>query len=390
LTGNWHIEPKQAECLLHLTQNTSPGLYVHVPFCKSKCPYCGFYSNTEISLIPLWLNAFEQELACYKSQFDPFDTVYLGGGTPSILGPDSLARILHAISETSALNPETEFTLEANPADLDDEKTRSLAQLGFNRINLGVQSFDDSVLRFLGRRHSKGEAEKAIEILKCAGFENVGIDLIYGFQDQTISQWLKTLQRALEFQPRHLSCYQLSFEQNTPFGERVSLGLLRKITEKKACQFFLTTSRFLEDHGYIHYEVSNFVREEENASRHNQKYWQHVPYLGLGPSAHSFRHKSRWWNVRSVEGYIKLLHGNHLPVEAIEQLTDEQLQLERLALGLRTKAGIKLEEIPQDPLTDTRLSLLQDEGYLRTFSDRVIPTCKGMLVADSIPLLLLD
>jgi oxygen-independent coproporphyrinogen-3 oxidase len=218
------------------------------------------------------------------------------------------------------------------------------------------------------------------------GFENVGIDLIYGLPGQTRNEWRATMERALTLGPSHLSCYQLTAEGEAPLRTMVAGGTLRLPGDRKARDLFLLTSHFLESHGFIHYEVSNFAVSRRKVCRHNEKYWQHTPYLGLGPSAHSFDGSRRWWNVRSVDRYCQLLDARLSSVEETESLSAEQLDLERLYLGLRTSAGIKQEDLPDNarPILDR----LKKAGLLRLEKDRVLPTVYGFLVADSLPVLL--
>jgi oxygen-independent coproporphyrinogen-3 oxidase len=284
--------------------------------------------------------------------------------------------------------PDTEKTIEANPGDLTREKITALKTLGFNRVSLGVQAFDDHTLSFLGRTHTALEAEKALLTLRSSGFDNIGVDLIYGYEGQTIETWKHTLEKALSFRPEHLSCYQLTVEEKTVFDRWKHQGIIKPLKEKEEAAFFVMTSTFLQDHGYIHYEVSNFAREENCASRHNRKYWRHIPYLGLGPSAHSFQDRTRWWNVRSIRAYCEALESGRAPVEGHERLTDEQLVLETVSLGSRTMEGFDLNEFTQTSLTAKNLSTLQDAGFIRVKDGHVHPTLKGFLVADQLPLFL--
>ncbi|MBW1816164.1 MAG: radical SAM family heme chaperone HemW, partial [Deltaproteobacteria bacterium] len=318
------------------------GLYIHVPFCRSKCPYCGFYSIASRSLIPDWLDALKEEAVRRTGRFCKFDTVYLGGGTPSILDSHALHSLMDRVRSCFSLAAGSEISIEANPRDVTTEKALELKSLGFNRITLGVQSFDDRVLSFLGRRHTADAAKAALTVLRDAGFENVGIDLIYGIAGQSLDGWHATLDQALAFSPEHLSCYELTIEEGTVFRQREKKGEMSPVDEKAARALFMTTSRFLEAKGYVHYEISNFARDERYRSRHNMKYWRHVPYLGLGPSAHSFDGGARWWNVRSVRQYGRMLAAGQLPVGGMETLTREQVDLERISLGLRMKEGFDL------------------------------------------------
>ncbi len=369
------------------------GLYIHIPFCLSKCHYCDFYSSTSLSALPLFLDALFQEMAMYRNHFNCFDTVYIGGGTPSLLVPQQLESILVGIRENFDLIGNTEITIETNPADLNPSSLESIRETGINRVNIGIQSFEQEVLRFLGRRHSVQQAILAIEASKTAGFHNIGLDLIYGIPGQTIDSWLDTLKQAVAFSPEHLSCYQLTLDVNTPLGKRCQAGEFSIPGEELQYEFFMKTSQFLEEAGYIHYEVSNFARGSEYTSRHNQKYWDHSPYLGLGPAAHSFQDNRRWWNHRSLEQYITAVNGGDLPIEETENLTMEQLRLEALYLGLRTKRGVNFEDFKNryqyDLFTEKKkmLDQLREEGFIHIQDGRLCPTPTGLAIADSLSLI---
>jgi oxygen-independent coproporphyrinogen-3 oxidase len=371
----------------------TPGLYIHIPFCLSKCPYCDFYSVSSISMLPAFLEVLFKEMELYRGMIGPCDTVYIGGGTPSILNPRQLEAILKRVRENFQLLPNPEITLETNPADLDQASLASIRALGINRLTIGCQSFDQAILAFLGRRHSANQAVNAIEAARAAGFTNIGLDLIYGIPGQGIDAWMDTLRRALSFAPEHLSCYQLTVEPGTLLGISYRQGAFSLPDEILQHEFFIKTAAMLEDAGYVHYEVSNFARDMTLASRHNQKYWDHTPYLGLGPGAHSFSANRRWWNYRSVDRYITALKSGRLPVEASESLTREQLQLEALYLGLRTKKGIHLQDYAAryryDLLTQKgdRLTALRGAGLIAIEDGYLYPTRAGLAVADGLALI---
>ena len=367
----------------------TPGLYIHVPFCRSKCPYCGFYSIASPGLIPEWRDALAKEAAQRAGRFDTFDTLYLGGGTPSTLEYDVLRLLLDRIGSSFDLAPDSEISIEANPGDMTAAKALELKDLGFNRITVGVQSFDDRTLSYLGRRHTADEAKAALAFARDAGFENVGVDLIYGVPGQSLGAWRTALEQALAFSPDHMSCYELTIEQGTVFGQRRMKGDMPRIDEKTARAFFIATSRFLEGKGYIHYEISNFARNERCRSRHNMKYWRRIPYLGLGPSAHSYDGVARWWNVRSVRQYIRLLADGESPVEGREVLTRDQVDMERISLGLRMKEGFDLKAIHKGKPLAEGLGRLEAQGLIRLEGDRVMPTLNGFAVADALPRYLL-
>jgi putative oxygen-independent coproporphyrinogen III oxidase len=374
-------------------KNEQAGLYIHIPFCKSKCGYCSFYSIKSLNLIPDFIDALKKEMKFYSKLFKSFDTVYLGGGTPSLLSPQQLESILKTVSKFYRIDLHAEITIEVNPGDVSLEYFRALRSLGINRLNIGIQSFDDQLLKFLGRRHSASNALVSMEAAREAGFSNIGIDLIYGVQHQNIKSWKKTLQKAITLKPEHISCYQLSLEPKTRLYSTYKEQGMKLPSNEHQAKYFFTTSEILENAGYLHYEVSNFARKECLKSKHNMNYWQHAPYLGLGPAAHSFLNNKRWWNKSAVTRYIKDIFQNKMPLEEQEFLTPAQLQFEALFLALRTHTGIDLNlyktKYDADLLTDKKSiigSLIKNSlveiknGFLR-------PTLAGMAVADSLALI---
>ncbi len=369
------------------------GLYIHVPFCLSKCGYCSFYSVASPQLIPEFVKAVSREMAFYKKSFQSFDTIYLGGGTPSLLSIQQIDDILKSANDHFNIDRQTEITVEVNPGDGSAEYFQQLRKRGINRLNIGIQSFNDSLLKFLGRRHSAKEAGAAMDAARQAGFDNIGIDLIYGVYGQDMKTWKETLSKALSFLPEHLSCYQLSLDEKTPLYEQYGKESLQLPAENEALDFFMTTSKILTDAGYIHYEVSNFARSEALCSRHNMKYWRHIPYLGLGPAAHSFCDRRRWWNKADVNAYIRIIFEGKTPVLQSEELSAEQLALEALFLGLRTKDGIDLDEYQirygVDLLTQKKqiLRKLEEDKLVEIKDGCLRPTLSGMAVADSLALI---
>ena len=308
------------------------GLYIHIPFCLSKCPYCGFYSVVKPESVDDFVKALLEEIRLTSKQalslLSTFDTLYFGGGTPSVLQVEQIKIILNQIHKYINLTSDIEITFESNPGDGDFSYFQNIFNLGINRLNIGVQSFEDGVLRFLGRRHTAAQARQVITHARQSGFKNLGIDLIYGVPGQTHDSWLETLETAMKYSPEHLSCYELTIEENTPFASELQKGRFAVLGEEAQREFFIRTSEFLKTKGYIHYEVSNFARGDEYLSRHNQKYWDHFPYFGLGPGAHSFNGSRRWWNHRSVEKYIAAVEKGILPIQSFEDLTGEQRMLE--------------------------------------------------------------
>ena len=369
------------------------GLYIHIPFCHQKCKYCNFYSIVPPNDLSPFIKALLHELSLYNREFGCFDTVYIGGGTPSVLSARSIADILTAVRTEYRILPEAEITIEVNPGDTGVDYLTAFRRSGVNRLNIGIQSFDDRLLRFLGRRHNRQQAVDAIGNAFAAGFDNIGLDLIYGIPGQTFGGWQETLARATSFRPHHLSCYQLTLEADTPLGRQYRENLLELPGETEQAEFFFRTAAFLENTGYIHYEVSNFARSASLLSRHNQKYWQHQPYLGIGPSAHSFSRGKRWWNHRSIGRYMDALLNGGAPVEDSEILTAEQMRMEALFLGFRTSRGIDLcdfEEKYRYDLLDGKSDALQrlaDAGLIEISNRSIRPTRAGLAVADHLALI---
>jgi len=386
--------PNPAGNPLHAVQEPDelPGLYIHIPFCLRKCAYCGFYSITDRSLIPAFRSALRREMALYRGWAASFDTLYIGGGTPSILPEGDLEGLIADIRTAFTIATDAEITVEANPADITESLLASLRRSGVNRLNIGIQSFNDGILAFLGRRHNQKQAEEAIAAARRAGIENIGIDLICGVPSQEMDVWLSTLRAAVALTPDHLSCYQLTLEEGTPLAERCSRGEVVLPEEAVQADFFCNTSKFLEENSYLHYEVSNFARPGRE-SRHNGKYWNHTHYLGLGPAAHSFDGRRRWWNHRSVKTYRENLAAGKTPVIDSELLTDEQLRLEALFLGFRTRKGVDLEGYQRryhcDLLTEKEkmIRCLTEEGLAEIRDGFLRPTRNGMAVADSLALI---
>jgi putative oxygen-independent coproporphyrinogen III oxidase len=374
-----------------------PGLYLHIPFCSAICPYCDFavltggaevrarFVDHLIAEIRMW--------APDRDLFPGIDTIYFGGGTPSSLTPEDLARILAAARENLSIEEDARIFFEANPEDVNPASLAAWRDLGIRTLSLGIQSFDVSDLRFLGRRHAPEEARQSVRLAREAGFETISIDLIFGLPDQTPERWLRTLADAVALESDHVSSYQLTFHEGTPFGFRLQRGAMTELPEEAQAELFGLTHTFLRDHGLPGYEVSNFARSPEHRSRHNRKYWDHTPYLGVGPSAHSFSglaHRQRWWNERKLKPYTVRIEAGKKPVAGREDLGPADLALEALMLGFRTAEGIDLgrfrERYGQDLLErNTRLiERLAGEGLLEVRGQSLVPTLEGWAVADSL------
>lgn len=363
-----------------------PGLYVHTPFCKTKCPYCDFYSVTGKGQAAQWLDAALKEALLYREEFPFFDSLYIGGGTPSFLDGYLFEGLICGLREIFSFSDDTELTVEMNPDDVNREKLGIYRSLGVGRISLGVQSFSEDEVGFLGRRHTARQAEGALELIAEAGFAEFGIDLMYGLPGQSARTWRQTLRKALLFCPSHISCYQLTLEGDTPFSRMAGQGNLKLPGDAMETRLFLAASEILLEAGFVHYEVSNYARGPEHLSRHNVKYWQHTPYLGLGPSAHSFKGDRRWWNARCLDEYAQKICMGEKAAEGFERLSADQMHLERLLFGFRTLWGLEVSEISGEGGQKTIDDLLASH-FVELHGTRVIPTEKGYLFADGLPLM---
>ena len=366
------------------------GLYIHMPFCLRKCPYCGFYSTEDLHEMGSFVDALTKEMDLLRPPVEAFDTIYIGGGTPSLLKPGHVMRVLEHAHKRFVFAQDVEVTMEINPGTVSVHSLKAFLRCGVNRVSLGIQSFDDRGLRFLGRVHSACEAREAIRFAREAGVENLGFDLMYGLPDQSLKQWLKDLTEAITYEPEHMSCYMLTYEQGTPFDQWRKAGRFRPLDEQAVGDLFEVTVDFLNEGGYEQYEISNFARGKDLRSGHNQKYWCHAPYIGLGPSAHSFIEPTRWWNHRSLEDYLRALRHGALAVMGAEDLNQGQLMLESICLGLRTSDGISIRYFDRrydvNFLRDFApvVEKLQAEGMLTVRSDTCALTREGMMFADAI------
>jgi oxygen-independent coproporphyrinogen-3 oxidase len=369
-----------------------------VPFCSSICPYCDF--SVMRSAAPArgrFVDRLVAEVALAAPEWrdpEPFDTVYFGGGTPSQLSPEELGRVIEACRAHLSLDEPWIF-LEANPEDVTAAACAAWRALGVRTLSLGVQSFSDEALRFLGRRHRGAQARAAVETALAAGFDTVSIDLIFGLREQTADDWRRELDAAVALGPQHLSCYQLTIHERTRFGVQAKHGLLSELPEDDQATLFDLTHRYLADAGWPAYEVSNFARDRAHQSRHNRKYWDHTPYLGLGPSAHSLASESassarRWWNERGTPRWESRLAAGERPVEAQELLGPKELAAEALLLGLRTAAGIDLDRfrarygVDLVAANEAFVARLVDERLMVACEGSLVPTLSGLAVADGL------
>ncbi len=369
---------------------SSGGIYVHIPFCLRKCPYCDFYSVSDPSLKGAFLEALFQEIRLMSDAPHRFNTIYIGGGTPSLLDPGSVAKILESLFEAFSIDCNPEVTLEINPGTVDDEKLKGYQKAGVNRLSIGVQSFQDHLLGVLGRIHSAKDSEDAVTLAKQAGFENIALDLVFGIPGQTRAFWRLDLDRAISYVPDHLSCYMLTYEPKTPLARAVRSGQIRPLSDARTTGLMESAIRFLTESGYLHYEISNYARSFDKISKHNSKYWSFAPYLGLGPSAHTFLPPLRRWNHRDIHRYLKDIHAGTLPLAGNERLTPNQQMMEAIYLGLRTMEGIDLQtfnamfRVDFKSMFHDEIHSLSAENMVSLSETRCRLTRKGILFHDGI------
>ena len=367
------------------------GIYIHIPFCLSKCRYCGFNSVPLESAAALeaYCHALVEEIRAWSPATPALSTLYFGGGTPSILSPAQVRTILDAIAARTTFGPDSELTIEANPETLDAAKLSALRDLGCNRLSIGVQSFDDGLLRLMGRPHDARQAVLAFEGARHAGFDNIGVDLIFGLPGQTQRQWQGDLEAALRLQPEHVSLYSLTYEGNSEFTRRKAQGTLTPCDEDAEAGMYLAAIERMTNTGYVHYEVSNFARPGRE-SRHNLNYWRCGDYRGFGAGAHSHAAGRRWGNEADPMTYIRKIGAGTDPVTFEEQLNREQQMFEAVFLGLRMVHGIAVHEFTQQwdcPPLDYLPRVwdgLKGRGLIDISGSNIKLTAKGLLLADSV------
>lgn len=323
------------------------GIYLHIPFCKTRCIYCDFYSTTRSELKTRYIRALCSELEMRKEylQEERVETIYFGGGTPSQLEEGDFKQIFETIQRCYGMEYCHEITLEANPDDLPKEYLQMLSTLPFNRISMGIQTFDDATLKLLKRRHNAQTAIEAVDRCRQAGFRNISIDLIYGLPGETKERWERDLRQAIDLNVEHISAYHLIYEEDTPIYKMLKQHQVSEVDEDSSLEFFTMLIEHLQKAGFEHYEISNFCRPGKS-SRHNTSYWKGIPYLGCGPSAHSFNGMTRDWNVSSIDLYIKGIEENRRAFE-IEQLDQTTRYNEFIITTIRTMWGTPLEKLKQ-------------------------------------------
>ena len=362
------------------------GIYIHIPFCLSKCPYCDFYSvDKDNDLINDFISALLTEIqiqANTKWKDRVYNTIYFGGGTPPLIGEANIESIIKALRGNFNISPRSEIALEVNPETSSPEFMSNIKAAGVNRVSIGVQSFNDDVLKTLGRVHNSERSKKAIDEAFGAGYERVGVDLIFGVPGQTIDSWKNTLWETVNKNPVHVSAYGLTIEKGTPFEKRIGKGELKLPDDDTQAEMYLAMHQVLSDSGFKRYEVSNYAKFGYE-SQHNVKYWRDDKFLGLGPSAHSYDGMRRLSNYRNLEKYLNAIRKGKAPVNFKEKLTDEQRAEERLLLGLRLAEGVDYNLV-KDIVNEQIKNELDTDGFIEKKLNRLRLTDKGFLVADEV------
>ena len=382
------------------------GIYLHIPFCKSKCAYCNFFSLASEKRIDEYVAALKKEIVA-RNQYlgnETVNTVYFGGGTPSLLKINHIEEILDILHKNFNIMSNPEITLEVNPDTIDKEKMKSLKSLGINRISVGIQSFHDDDLKYLSRKHDSHHALQVIEDLKSVDFDKITLDLIYGIPTLTEEKWNKNLDIFFSTGISHLSAYALTVEPKTILGQKIEKGELQDVNEDAIIRHYEILIERTKEHGFEHYEISNFAKEGCR-SQHNSIYWQDVKYLGLGASAHSYDGKSRQWNVANLTKYIQLINVAESQSQKVaesesrrdaesyyekEILTVDDKYNEYVMTGLRTSWGCDINKITSDYGISYRDHFLKnvkkylDSGIMLKHNNTFVLTDKGMLLADGI------
>lgn len=367
------------------------GIYIHIPFCKSKCAYCDFFSNTDISKIDFFLKSLENEIFIRNKYLGnaTIETIYFGGGTPSLLTVNQLNNIIEKLYQNFEIIKEPEITLEANPDDLSENFIEKLKKsTSINRLSIGIQSFFDDDLRLMNRRHNSNQALECIKTAQNFGFENISADLIYGLPHQTFEKWENNIDNLLNLNVQHISAYHLTYEKGTNFYQLLKSKKIQESDENISFELFRVLIEKTQKRGFEHYEISNFAKPPYY-SKHNSNYWKQKKYIGFGPSAHSFDLKSRQWNFADMSKYFHYLEKKKLPCE-IEYLDENTVYNEYIMTSLRTKWGINLDYIKNKFSSKYYDYLLKsskkyfEQNLLQNSTSHLILTTEGLFISDSI------
>ena len=365
-------------------------IYIHIPYCKQACTYCDFHFRIAQNDKEEMLKSIKKEIKLRQSYLNGANicSIYFGGGTPSILNKEEIKSLIHTLYNNFRIDPDAEITLECNPDDLDTKKLLELKKIGINRLSIGIQSFNDSDLKFMNRSHTSVEALSCIHIAKESGFDNITIDLIYGLPNQSNENWKKNLAKMLSLDIQHFSAYSLTVEPKTKLKHLINKNLVTPLDDKITVEHFNTLLEIANENNFIHYEISNFGKEGF-FSNHNSAYWKNKHYLGVGPSAHSFNGSSRQWNVASNKQYIKKVNKDESYFE-LEQLSNTQQYNEYIFTALRTIWGVELDYINnqfgQEALNYFKKQVInwEKKGKIKQEKNTYTLTEKGKLYADAI------
>ena len=365
------------------------GIYLHIPFCKTKCIYCDFYSVTKRDdSIDKFVDCMINEIRLNKNRLKDttYDTIFLGGGTPSVLTENQLEKILNAIYKFYTIDKNTEITLECNPGEITFEKLLYFRKIGVNRLSIGFQSFSEKNLKFLGRLHTSEQSISTFNNARKAGFDNINIDLIYDIPKQKLKDWNHDLFLGTSLEPEHISAYSLTVEKNTALHSMVKNRTIFMPSEELDKKMFLQTIEYLENKKYFHYEISNFSKQNKKC-KHNLHYWRLNPYLAFGPGAHGFDGRKRWWNKKSIDFYINKLKNNNLPIESEEILTNKDSFNELIMNGLRLIEGAEIKKL--NNLLDIDLIKYLEPykkkwPYIKTDKKNLTIKKEGLLFTDEI------
>lgn len=369
------------------------GLYIHIPFCKSRCIYCGFYSTTEREFVPRYVEALCEELRLRSSEEAAsagLDTIYMGGGTPSQLQMKHIDAILDTIYKYYKVKDCAEITMECNPDDVTEESSQWIKDTAVNRVSMGAQTFHASLLHFIRRRHTPEQVEDAVERLRRAGIGNISVDLMFGFPGESLAQWREDIDSALRLGVEHLSAYSLMYEEGTALYRMLEQGYVEECADEVYEEMYYILIDRLADSGYEHYEISNFARSGFR-SRHNSSYWQGVPYIGVGAAAHSYDGNTRQWNVSDIRRYAESLERGQVPAE-VEVLTADMKYDDAVMTRLRTKEGLGLDYVALAFGSEYRNFLMQEaerhlrDGLLRLdeTTKSLVLTRKGLMLSDTV------
>jgi len=369
---------------------STAGIYIHIPFCKTKCNYCDFYSITDRENdAELYISALCKEISRSSLENYPwlFDTLFIGGGTPSLLTGRKIEKIFAALSHKISLSNFIEKTIEINPGEASLESLTDFKNLGINRVSMGVQSLDSNLLQFLSRSHSVKDVFSTYENIRKVGFENVNCDLIYSIPGQTKEIWKRDLETIIDLNPEHISAYILTVEKGTELFQMVKSNMVTMPKNSESADFFNFTQNQLNNSGFFPYEVSNFCKPKKECL-HNLHYWKIDPFIGFGPSAHSFDGTCRWNNAGSLDHYIQKINGKYSPISKSETLTEIQQVNEKIGFGLRLSGGVELITIPESfkdqLLENVNRNKKKWSGFIKHNNDRIYLNQKGYAFADAI------